>query len=263
MNINKDLFVNPVPNHLFRQTNAAWNDYRLNAPWSVGYVSTLIESTSFSNKEEWENYYYQSGENRTKILQNLSPVEQALLEDDLLIKNNPAFIRNKIPKKLKIINTQYGRTAVQLKRKGTILYEKVKSFIKDISPKDCVESVRFRVICETWNGIIIREHNAILFLQKQFPALFFKKTIGDFDHRFAVDYEVFNQQNCLLGGLQIKPVSYLKSNTYILKAKAANKKKNDLYFSQYGANVIDVIAHQNGKIENWQEVIVFLKSEST
>ena len=47
-------FVNTIDLQKFASTNGAWNDLMLNDPWSVGYVTTLIELKQFKTKEEWE-----------------------------------------------------------------------------------------------------------------------------------------------------------------------------------------------------------------
>ena len=49
-----DEFVLSIDKDKFRSTNAKWNELMLNDPWSVGYVSTLIEAANWKCKEEWE-----------------------------------------------------------------------------------------------------------------------------------------------------------------------------------------------------------------
>ena len=36
-------FVNIIAPQKYAATNGPWNDLQLNSPWSVGYVTTLIE----------------------------------------------------------------------------------------------------------------------------------------------------------------------------------------------------------------------------
>jgi hypothetical protein len=209
----------------FRFTNSIWNELKLNSPQSVGYVAALIESKDFKDKEEWEEFYYNSGENRINILKNLS------------IGNN---VDN--------FNTGYGRTKNELYEKGVTLYNAIKSNNPlDLTIKDCVECVRYRVICETWNGVVIREKNTIKSLEESYPELVFKKVSGDIDYEYAIDYEVFLNGELVLG-IQIKPKSYLGSASYIKKAKDVNKYKNEKYFNKFGVNVIDVISDTKGNI---------------
>ena len=49
-----DEFKVGIDADLFRSTNDAWNKLMLNDPWSVGYVTSLIESKQWKSKEEWE-----------------------------------------------------------------------------------------------------------------------------------------------------------------------------------------------------------------
>jgi hypothetical protein len=43
-------FVLNIDANRFRSTNASWNALMLNDPWSVGYVTTLIELVPFAKK---------------------------------------------------------------------------------------------------------------------------------------------------------------------------------------------------------------------
>lgn len=61
-------FVLGIDRDKFSSTNGMWNSLMLNDPWSVGYVSTLIELQSWQSKEEWEEFYYRSGEQRQALL---------------------------------------------------------------------------------------------------------------------------------------------------------------------------------------------------
>lgn len=119
-------------------------------PWSVGYVSNLIEESVFTVKED-------------------------------------------------------------LMQKAKVLYENTTS--PRLSIDECFECVRFRVSCETWNGIVHREKNAIACLKEMFPKIDFQKVSGKKDYQYAVDYELF-LNGLLLGGIQIKPQSYLGNANY-------------------------------------------------
>lgn len=232
-------FTNPLPSHKFRATNQLWNELKLNDPWSVGYVSMLIESEPFKNKEDWEAFYYASGEKRNTHLAQKNYDLQAFFNEPLRKLTDPFKIK-KLPTELKNLNFHYGRTPEQLARKGLLLYEYMGNNHWALTVEECVACVRFRVICETWNGIIIRERRAIGFFKKTFPELQFRKTAGDFDHRYAVDYEIFKNGK-LVCGIQIKPKSYLYRNPYINAARRANQYKNEQYLQKFGKPVFDVI----------------------
>lgn len=247
-----DEFVLPIDVNKFRSTNAMWNHLMLNDPWSVGYVSTLIELKEWVNKEEWEQFYYESGKERKSLI----GTNAEILENYLLPFQNKSVI-DKLSWSLKNINTQYGRTIEDLERKGNTLYEHVKDNGYGLTPSDCFQCVRFRTICETWNGIILRENNTIATLQRNFPSFTFKKTSGEEDHLYAVDYIV-----CLgekeICALQIKPKSYLWNAPYITKARNANAQKNATFSKLHSIPVFNVISSSSGTIYN-SEVLSKIK----
>ena len=241
-------FVLSIDPNKFRSTNSSWNDLMLNAPWSVGYVTTLIELVTFTQKEEWENFYYNSGEQREGLISMLSLEQQQTLNDASLIRHNRAAI-TRLSWEMRNLNTQYGRTKERLQNKGLILYEAVKDNGWGLTVEECMECVRFRVICETWNGVIVRERNTVKKLKQLFPHIEFSKVSGEKDHAYAVDYELYTN-NVLTAAIQIKPKSYTGNAPYIQKAKNANRQKNQKYLNEFGVQVFDVIANRNGDIEN-------------
>ncbi len=82
-----DSFKNKLDIKRFNSTNGLWNNMKLNSPWSVGYVTSLIQSKTFQNKEEWEQFYYDSGELRKQKI--------SILDKDLKSKlNNELFYDN-------------------------------------------------------------------------------------------------------------------------------------------------------------------------
>lgn len=239
-------FVLGIDREKFSSTNAKWNALMLNDPWSVGYVSTLIELQSWQSKEEWEEFYYRSGEQRQALLGDNSDI----LDDFSLIRTNRAAVDN-LPWDVKNLNTQYGRTREDLKRKAEVLFAVVRNNGHGLTLEECEECVRFRVICETWNGIILRENNTIRVLTAHFPMLSFEKTSGEIDHTYAVDFEVFHSGS-LICGIQIKPQSYTWNAPYIVKARTANRAKNAAYTMLKGVPVFDIISKTNGAIQNAQ-----------
>jgi hypothetical protein len=138
------------------------------------------------------------------------------------------------------------------------LYNAVKDNGYGLSLEDCFECVRFRTICETWNGIIVRENNTIKNLSVLFPQLSFVKTSGEVDHKYAVDYEVY-LDGVLKCALQIKPKTYLGNAPYIRKARMANEHKYAQYFNLKGVRVFNVISKSSGEIIN-TDIISILRS---
>jgi len=248
-----DAFILSIDGDLFRSTNAAWNYLMLNDPWSVGYVSSLIESKEWQTKEEWENFYYQSGETRKKLLGSQAPI----LEDFSLVRTNPSKVKY-LPWETKNMNTMYGRTREDLQKKADVLREYMLTKHISLTEEEAFECVRFRTICETWNGIIIREQNTINTLQKLFSQLSFIKSDGEKDHSYAVDYEIFKNGK-LICAIQIKPKTYLSKVPYVQKARYANLHKYESYFQRYGVPVFEIISTSKGEILN-SEVISEIKT---
>ncbi len=243
-----DEFVNSLNTKIFESTNALWNNLMLNDPWSVGYVTTLIEMDTFNCKEDWEAFYYNSGEQRNKKNISLATELQKILNDDQLVQNNKGEIF-KMSWDLKNLNYNYGRTQKQLAKKGGILFQHASTRGIKITEQECIEAVRFRTICQTWNGIKIREKNTIKVLQRYFPYVEFLSTTGDFDYSFAVDYEL-KLDSKLICGIQIKPKSYMGNAPYLRKAQSANERKNLSYKSQFGKPVLNILSKLNGEIIN-------------
>lgn len=241
-----DEFVLGIDRDKFSSTNGMWNKLMLNDPWSVGYVSALIELQSWKSKEDWEDFYYQSGEQRRSLLGE----NRAILDDFSLIRTNRAEV-NKLLWDVKNLNTQYGRTREDLNGRAEALYAAVRNNGHGLTLEECEECVRFRVICETWNGIILRENNTIAVLTEQFPMLSFEKTSGEIDHTYAVDFEA-SRSGSLICGIQIKPKSYTWDAPYIAKARTANKAKNAASTKLKGVPVFDIISKTNGEIQSPQ-----------
>ncbi len=252
----KQEFVLDLDPEKFRSTNDAWNSLMLNDPWSVGYVSSLIETKEWNSKEEWENFYYESGKKRNSLILN----NATTLNNFSLPLKGKSYMES-LPWNLKNLNYQYGRTLEDLQKRAEALYEMVKDNGYNLTVEDCLKCVRFRTICETWNGIIIRENRTIETLKTIFPDIDFEKTPGDVDHTYAVDYEL-KRNGKLLCAIQIKPKSYLGFAPYLQKARQANLLKNRTYKNLYHVDVYNVISKSNGEIIN-NEVIQEIRNAIT
>ncbi len=252
-----DEFQVPIDINKFRKTNNPWNELMLNDPWSVGYVSQLIELKTFNNKEEWEKFYYEMGAYRQKKIAELDNRSQNILNNEELIRTNKSEIY-KLPKHIININKLNGRTKNELKKKGTILFNAVKNNIQDIKEEECYHAVIYRVIGETWNGIVLREKNTISTLQKKFPKLHFVKQSGEFDFNYAVDFELYKEHQ-LICAVQIKPKSYTYNTPYLTKAKRANVEKNKKYTAAFNVPVFNVISSAKGFLYN-EEILTTLKN---
>lgn len=242
-------FVNTIDLQKFASTNGAWNDLMLNDPWSVGYVTTLIELKQFKTKEEWEIFYYTSGKERDAKIEGLSLEQQEIVNDYTLARKGKSYIYT-IPWNLKNLNYQFGRTPEQLNVKARELFERMKALGKDITYEECCECIRFRVICETWNGVICREHNTVQKLKEYFPNIELIKVSGEIDYEYAVDYEAFYNGK-LVCAIQIKPESYFNGSAqYLVNARNANQRKNSSYTLKTQVPVFNIKSTTLGKIKN-------------
>lgn len=255
-----DVFINKLDSALFECTNAYWNNLMLNAPWSVGYVTTLIELEPFKQKEDWESFYYELGEERDRKINKLPLELQHKFNDEQLVLKDKSEIYTMIWN-LKNLNFNYGRTKEQIAKKGAILFKHTQADRIRVSEEDSVEAVRYRTVCQTWNGIMIREKNTINTLKRTFPELNYVSTSGDLAHKYAVDYEVRKNER-LICGIQIKPKSYLGRTPYLRKAQRANANKNQMYKDEFGKEVFNIISKTNGEILN-SEAIKHLKKQLT
>ena len=229
-------------------TNGAWNRLCLNSKWSVGCVSELIQHKKWSSKEEWEEFYYQSGRERLKLLAG----NASILENFRM-----SYIQhNKQPEDLKRINYYHGRTQACLMERAEVLYDAVKDNGYHLSLLDCYECVRFRTICQTWNGIVVAESKCIDILSKKCPDLSFIKSEGETDYDYEIDYEVY-QDNTLKAGIQIKPSSYFWHSSYLYEARSINAIKFKAYKEAKGVDVIIVVYDKNNinYITNLSEVL--------
>ena len=253
-----ELFTHEMDLELFRSTNAAWNQMRLNAKWSVGTMAELIQQQSFTSKEEWMRYYYESGQERLRLIASLSEEDRVIV----LSSKMPRVVRED----LKLLNTHYGRTPEELDRKGAQLYEEMVKQNPAITLELCQQAVHYRVIGETWNGVVVRERRAISELSRQLcqwgvQTGELRKTPGDFDYQYEVDYELFVNQRRRIG-LQIKPDSYRAYTPYLEQAKRINLYKNEQYYATYQTPVLYVYANSKGQITNRSEVESILKQFS-
>ena len=147
-----------------------------------------------------------------------------------------------------------GRSKVYLAEVGQKLFDAVKSSI-DISLEECIECVRFRTICETWNGIHEREVNTIKQLVLIYGDKFTFRQTKEYDFEYSVDYEMLHE-NKLVCGIQVKPTSYLISDAdYIRRAKKYNGEKNQKYSEKFGVPVITLTSETNGIITSNTEIL--------
>lgn len=244
-----DFFTNTVAPEKFKSTEPVWKELCLHDPWSVGIVENIIELRIQKNKEDWENFYYKMGDIRHKELEKLEADVVKTLNDELLVTHDTEVIEG-LDWKVKNINYQNGRTREELDHKGELLHRFCEKKGMGLTLNECKETVRFRVVCEAWNSMVIREKNTAEKLQEHFKDLRIVRTDSDFDHSYAVDFELW-QGDVRLCGVLVKPSNYFKSFApYIKRAKAINGVKHNDYKGDFGRPVFEVISDLEGTILN-------------
>lgn len=242
-----DVFENKVNEEKFRSTNKLWNDLGLAQSWNVGFVSQIIKSKKFKNKDEWYDYYFKSGQERLNLISKLPEQEQ----NKLLFGKRYDYTGSNID-----LNLYYGRTKEEICEKGRLLYDELVRNGNSLKIKlwECQFMAFFRIVCETWNGVIIRENNT----KEKIEEYFFNSgkyislidTSGKFDAGYAVDFELYYEGN-IYCGLQIKPKTYEnKEISYIKDAHNLNVIKNQKYETKYNRKVFYIYSSQNGYIYN-------------
>lgn len=239
-----DYFKARVSSEDLKNTNKQWNDLNLNSIWSIGSVSKLIEDKAFKTKEDWEKYYYESGKMRLEEIKKLPMKDRIVLQDPLA--SDKMF---SLPKEIRDLNINYGRTKEELNSRAFLLCGYMIRDGYDLRLEAAVEVVKHRVIKDSWNGIIQREVNTIKKLQEIFPNATFKRVHPNKDAIFAVDYEIFDGIY-KKAGIQIKPVSYKSSKSYIKDSMVLNVKKNEKYKQKYGLDVVYIYSTIQGNIKD-------------
>lgn len=245
-------FALPIDADKFRSTDSAWEDLRLGDPWSVGNVATLVELKTFAAKEEWEAFYYRSGEERETLISRWDVSSQGTLQNDLLPKYDKDCIYS-LNWNLRNLNTQFGRSRERLLQKAGLLYNEVKDNGHNLSLEDCFQCVRYRVIGEAWNNVLVRERNTAKTLQALFPQVEFRKVSGGIEQAYAVDYEAYANGQ-LQYALQVKPEVFTGNATYILNARQTVSRKHQLYLARFGAPVYNIISDYDGNIISTEEL---------
>ena len=249
-----DLFKNEVNNIKFKSTNSIWNELHLNSPWLIGYVSEIIKQKKFKSKEEWKEFYFNSGQERKKIINSLHKSEQDIL--------NGKYLKSSFEKKH--INLYMGRTKIEIGKLGSELYRKLEENGNElnITERECQFIAYFRVVCETWNGVVFREAKTKATILEHFrkanKQILLIDTFGDFDTKYAVDFELYHDGK-IVCGLQIKPNSYKHCKNIHVEAFNLNKKKNEDYTNKYNRPVFYIYSNTDGYISNLDVLKEILK----
>lgn len=128
----------------------------------------------------------------------------------------------------------------------------------DIDLLTAKKYVHYRIIGQTWNGMMIEE-NVVRELEETFLNIMFLKTPYEIDEQYFTDWEAYDMKGGkkLLFGIQIKPLSYQKMNTsYQQKAKENHQIQAEAYRKKFKVPHV-IIYYDNKKIHDKEEL--FLK----
>lgn len=202
----------------FKNTNYLWNKLELNSRNSVGCLMHLIKQSHATTKEEWEKYYFKTGEERKKIhINNLN--------------------------QLSIINAEYGRTIDDLEEISIIFNKELHLDLNLV-----FNFVYIRVIDETWIGYE-REKKAFEILSDK-TDLTIKTVSYQDDIRYAVDFEVYKNGKLILA-IQLKSSNYKHTRKYVHEM---NIRKNKEYSLKNHVAVIYLYI-DNNKIVNLDDFL--------
>lgn len=234
----------------FQWSNTIWNHLKLNQRWVVGLTTPLAKDSRFKSVSDFEQYYYDSGAERRRIIFSLSVSKQNILTDYMLHVKEPELIKGLSEGERKL-NSGYGRTQAELHEIARYMHYQIEREGNPlgITLEEARLHVIARVVYETAIGIE-RERRTAAALRRMFPSLSLCDVSGEIDSEYAVDYEAY-QNGGLVLAIQIKPVSYRKAMTDIIEeTKAFNKKKNDNYTERFGVPVVYVFSKTDGEIMN-------------
>lgn len=204
-----------------KETNGLWNRERLNSQFIWGNLSTIIQKGHPNSVEEWQKYYFYSGQLRQAHLKRLTEEKQKELSD-----YNGRFQYRKATSK---INLDFGRTREEFDQFVEYSYEKYikKWYSLNLTLEDWREIVSIHIFQETFNGYY-REICVVKTLKERFPEYEINKVSGEVDFLYGIDF-VFQQKDKLLLAIQIKPMSYFygleKGLPHLIEAECINQNK--------------------------------------
>lgn len=247
----KERRMNVRKTRKFKSTNSIWNELGLNRSWSIGYLTKLFKEYGGKDYMEWVIFYENSGNQRLRKIMELPLQKQQLLMDFSIHRNDNASKLHTLSLEEKNLNAFHGRTKKELNEIAWHMYNAIRSQGNPLSitKAECRDFVEIRVVDEIFIGVE-REMNTLATLKKEFPTLNFKEIDVKKDAKFAVDFEVYQDDKLLLA-LQVKSSHYKQDNqSVLLETKVFNNEKHKNYEKSFGVNVAYVYADVNGTIED-------------
>lgn len=210
--------------------NYTSNAYQLTRPSKVGAVMALIRECQPKTFEEWQQYYFENANTKTKV-----PIK---VTKEILIEL------------------------------GERLYEKITEVVipdwteafRQITKQDCYDYVYEVTVRRTYDGFITEKSVINDFLAKIFPEIIFEESDSDLDHSGDVDY--IGKVGIKAFGIQIKPITG-NANFGNYKLTERMQANFDAFEQKYGGKVFVVFSTKIGnkkEIQN-KEVIDEIRLE--
>lgn len=235
----------------FHRTNQPWNELKLNTSWVIGSLNYLFKQSKATTWEQWQQFYIASGEERRLKLLSLDLQKQNVLNDIQIPYQRKRHLIQQLSQEEEQLNTMYGRTNSDFEQIAKIFQRELnkRNFIPRLSRNELLDFVKIRVIDETFIGFE-RERKTIEQLQKHLPHLCFKDVTYEDDVNYAIDTEIFHD-NQLICAVQVKSLSYMESqNKFIHSVKKMNRSKNEKYEQTYSVPVLYAFSDRDGIIHN-------------
>lgn len=122
-----------------------------------------------------------------------------------------------------------------------------------LSMIDAKEYVYYRVVGQTWNGMM-EEYNVIRKLENLYKNFEWRKSPYHIDEQYFTDWEAYHN-NKLMIGIQIKPVSYKKMNSaYQTIAKSNHQEQRKKYKEEFGVPHF-IVYYDNHEIVELQNLV--------
>jgi hypothetical protein len=210
--------------------NYTCNAYQLTRPSKVGTVMALIRECQPKTFGEWQQFYFEKAQTKTKV-----PI--------------------KVTKEI-------------LNELGDRLYEKITEVVipewteafKQITKQDCYDYVYEVTVPRTYDGFLTEKSVINDFLAKKFSDIKFEESDSDLDHAGDIDY--IGRVGNKAFGIQIKPITG-NSNFGNYKLTERMQANFDAFEEKYGGKVFVVFSTKVGNRKEVQnkEVIDEIRQE--
>ena len=226
--------------HSFKNCNKAWYEGKFSTRENIGGVMKLLEDCKPSNKEEWINFYFNSGDKALVLKSSL--------------KNY---------KKINSINISHGKTIMEVLE----LAKQFHKLLNGYSLEECFNYAFIHIIDETYLGYEREQKSAKLL--DDFCAehgLVLNDANNYKDIVTGVDYEIKSLSGVLICGIQVKGVNAIYETTQLMVDNMnILKERNNQYMEETGANVLYMLMDNDNTLYNitlFDEIIEEAKNKA-